>query len=97
MTTQPVPDKGTTSRELLSQARRIERYGVQRRKLLAKVEELDGRIREAKRLFRQLTELIAQPELAVVAGALECWCNAATEAHKFGDELLCVASRGVRL
>lgn len=58
-----LPPKATTNRELLALARRIERYGVQRRKLLQRVEELDGQVREAKRMFRALTDLIAGTEL----------------------------------
>jgi len=57
----PLPPKETTNRELLSLARRIERYGAQRRKLLVRVDELEGQIREAKRMFRALTDLIAAP------------------------------------
>lgn len=63
MSTMPLPDKGTTNRELLTCARKIERYGAQRRKLLARVDELEGRIREAKRMFRALTDLIASPDV----------------------------------
>lgn len=66
MSAMPLPPKETTSRELLSLARRIERYGAQRRKLLARVAELDGSIREAKRLFRAVTDLISAPMETVV-------------------------------
>jgi len=55
------PPQATTNRELLALARRIERYGVQRRKLLARVTELEGSIRECKRLFQQLAASIAGP------------------------------------
>jgi len=58
----PLPPKETTSRELLVLARRIERYGVQRRKLLKRVVELDASVREAKRMFRAITDLIASPD-----------------------------------
>jgi hypothetical protein len=51
-----VPPTEVTSRELLKLARRIERSSAQRRKLLVKVAELEGSIREARRLFRQLAE-----------------------------------------
>lgn len=61
MSTLPLPPKETTSRELLSLGRRIERYSAQRRKLLERVRELEGQIREAKRLFRSLADLIAAP------------------------------------
>jgi len=61
MSALPLPPKETTNRELLSLARRIERYSVQRRKLLERVEQLEGQIREAKRMFRALTDLIAAP------------------------------------
>lgn len=57
------PPKEVTSRELLKFGRRVERLSVQRRKLLAKVAELDASIREAKRMFRQLSDLIMGTEL----------------------------------
>jgi len=62
MATIPLPDKNTTSRELLTLARAIERRSAKRRALLKEIEELDGRIREAKRMFRALTDLITAPE-----------------------------------
>lgn len=61
MATIPLPPKDTTNRELLSLGRRIERYSVQRRKLLVRVGELEAQIREAKRMFRALADLIAAP------------------------------------
>lgn len=64
MSTLPLPPKGTTNRELLSLARRIARYGIQRRELLRKVDELDGRIKETRRMFRALTDLIAGTDVS---------------------------------
>ncbi len=52
------PPVEVSSRELLKLARRIERQSAQRRKFLAKVAELEGSIREARRLFRQLAEAL---------------------------------------
>lgn len=61
MSSPPMPPKETTARELVSLARRIERYSAQRRKLRAKLEELDGQIREARRMLNSLAELVAAP------------------------------------
>jgi len=57
----PLPPKQTATRELLLLARKIERYGAQRRKLLTKVAELEANIRQAKSLLRQLAESMASP------------------------------------
>jgi hypothetical protein len=56
MGTNEVPSPAVSTAELLKLARRIERHAAQRRKLLAKVGELEGSIREARRMFRQLAE-----------------------------------------
>jgi len=61
MATIPLPPKESSARELVSLARRIERYGVQRRKLMKRVGELDAQIREAKRMLHALTQLLAGP------------------------------------
>jgi hypothetical protein len=53
-----MPTPATSSSELLRLARGIERSMVQRRKLLARVVQLESDIRTAKRLFRQLADSI---------------------------------------
>jgi len=56
MATNEGAGREVTSRELFKLARRVERDKLLRRKLLVKVSELDARIREARRLFRQLAD-----------------------------------------
>ena len=58
VTPRGAPLAGESSKELLRLARSIERLGVQRRKFLARVVELEARIREARRLFNQLAQSI---------------------------------------
>ncbi len=55
------PSFEVSARELLKLGRRVERLSVQRRRLFAKLEELDGSIREARRLFRQLSDALMVP------------------------------------
>jgi len=56
-----LPPKDSTSRELMRQARLVERLSVQRREQLKRLAELEHSIREAKRIFRQLAELLGAP------------------------------------
>lgn len=56
------PPTRTTSSELLTLARRIERFSVMRRKYLAKVAELETNIRTLKSLHRQLAETLGRFE-----------------------------------
>lgn len=55
------PSFEVSARELLKLGRKVERLGVMRRRYLARVEELEGSIREARRLFRQLSEALMLP------------------------------------
>jgi len=48
-----------TAKELQRLARQIERDAILRRKLLAKVADLEASIRSARRLFAQLVERVA--------------------------------------
>lgn len=73
-----------TSKELLKLARAIERRAAQRRKLLADIAELEGRIREARRMFRQLAEQLGvdqvREQLTADIGDLSCCLPRAQDA-----------------
>jgi len=56
-----LPPREESSRELLRQARLVERLGRQRREQLKRLAELDVSIREARRMFRALTDLLMAP------------------------------------
>lgn len=56
-----LPPPESSSRELLRQARLIERLGVQRRAQLKRLAELDDNIRAARRMFKALTDLLLVP------------------------------------
>jgi len=53
-----LPPREESSRELMRQARLVERLGRQRREQLKRLEALDASIREARRMFRALTDLL---------------------------------------
>lgn len=55
------PSFEVSARELLKLGRRVERLSVLRRRYLAKLDELEGSIREARRLFRQLSDALMVP------------------------------------
>lgn len=58
-----VPPASATARELMNLARQIERARAQRAKVVKRLVELDGVIRERSRLLKSLASLVAAPPL----------------------------------